>query len=193
MSLAKIHTKIGHIFDHHWSRDVAFRVLTRSDIFPLFMATKNAEFNKSLLWSAPEKEEELAPQVDKLIREHQLQRSVALSVVDRNDGTWKGMAIFKSYRDGVEVSLYLHPSTWGRGTVVSAGIALTRLISREIPEVPIYNRIKEGNELMQKVNRHMGYVKIDKEVLVHHHGHDVPVDVYVHQPQTTPIKGVGEY
>lgn len=193
MSLMKIHTKIGQLFDRHWSKDVAFRVLTRSDIFPLFLATRHADFNRSLLWSAPETENELAPQVDKLIREHQLQRSVALSVVGRNDGIWKGFIVLKSFRDGIEISMYLHPSTWGRGTVLSAGLALTGLLEKEFPELPIYNRVKESNEVMHKVNQHLGYIKIDKDVLSHNHGHDVIVDVYRYQAGYRALKGIGEY
>lgn len=142
---------LRHVFESTYAKKVAFRPFSRADGFPLFEATRHPDFNRNLLWAAPDTEHEIFQQVDKLIREHTLGRALVFSVSDRPTGTWQGLLRVKDYEDGVELSLYLHPDTWHRGFVVTVGSATIELIFRHHPKIPVYLRVMPTNERMLKV------------------------------------------
>lgn len=172
------HTNLLAALEAHTSSSLAFRPLARSDGWPLFVATRNPEFNRFLLWNAPDDIHKLMPQVEKLLRDHNLKNMVALSLVERDDGVWRGMAIIKPFREGMEMSLYLHPSSWNKGHVLSSGCAIIELIRKADPNMPIYNRVKTGNRKMARLNTTYGFEVVDRMDEPHADGSLWDLDVY---------------
>lgn len=138
-------------FDRTRVSTLAFRAVTRCDAFPLFEATRNAEFNRFLLWAAPEGENGVVGQVDKIIRECALDRAVAISLVERTTGTWVGMARIQGHCDGIELGLMLHPNSWATGVIPSAGRVIIDTMLAHIGELPLYIRVRPGNIRMEKI------------------------------------------
>lgn len=194
MSFPLLHQQISHLFNHHTSRSLAFRNFARADAWPLLNATENPEFNKFLLWDAPDHISTMMIQVEKLLREHQLSRLVALSLVDRDDGNWKGLCLLKGFRDGIEMSLYLHPSAWNTGLVLMSGCAVIELLLQEIPDKPIYNRVIEGNRRMERINLKYGFEKIDIVEDTHANGERRKLDVFLLNPDKWKLfEGISPY
>lgn len=181
--------RLGNIFERHYANKIAFRPINRCDAFPLFVATRDQNFNAFLLWDTPNEEIQTIEQIDKLIRENTLRRVVALSICDRMTGAWWGYVVIKPFRDGAELSLYLHPSVWNKGIVFAAGCAAIELIMLAAPDAPIYNRVHESNVRMRKICRGYGFEKVDEEDMTHTSGHDLKVEVYrLNKDKWTPVE-----
>lgn len=178
MTFTSLHKDVTSLFNSHTSRNLAFREFARADAWPLLTATHNPEFNRFLLWGAPSEIGEMMPQVDKLLREHQLHRSVVLSAVDRDSGAWKGLAILKPFKDGIEMSLYIHPSAWNSGLVFMSGCAIIELLLKHFPDRPIYNRVMPDNRKMKRINLSYGFEKIDDTDEAHTSGERKPLEIY---------------
>lgn len=170
--------RLGNIFERHYAHKIAFRTMSRCDAFPLFVATRDQNFNAFLLWETPNEEIQTIEQIDKLIRENTMKRVLALSICDRLNGTWWGYAVIKPFRDGAELSLYLHPSVWNKGVVFAAGCAAIQLLQQAAPDSPVYNRVHESNLRMRKICRSYGFEKVGEEEMTHAAGHDLKVEVY---------------
>lgn len=178
MHFPHFHQKIAELFHNHTSKNLAFRDLSRADSWPLLDATTHPEFNRFLLWDAPKDINCALVQVEKLIRQHQLFRCVAISIVERQSGTWKGMAVLKTFRDGIEMSLYIHPDAWNTGIVFSAGCAIIELLFQHFPNTVIYNRVIVGNRRMYKINVSYGFEPTDQVGDEHANGEPRVLDVF---------------
>jgi RimJ/RimL family protein N-acetyltransferase len=194
MDFSGIHTDLADLFERHSSRTVAFRPFARSDVFPLFVATRNPEFNRFLVWSPPDRLAQLAPQVDKLVRDHQQRRSLSYSIVEHETGAWRGFVILKGFRDGVEMSLYLHPLAWNTGIVMSVASAVIELLSTQDPTRPIYNRIKVDNRKVSRLNTSYGFDRIGEDQINHEDGHVIPLSVFQLYPhKRKAFQGLSPY
>lgn len=194
MSFTLLHQEISDLFNHRTSRSLAFRSFARADAWPLLSATQHPDFNKFLLWDAPGDISRMMVQAEKLLRDHQLSRCVAVSLVDRETGTWKGLTILKGFRDGVEMSLYLHPSAWNTGLVLVSGCAVIELLMQQFPDQPIYNRMILGNRRMERINLGYGFEKLDQVEDIHSNGETRTLDVFrLDQKKWKMFEGVGVY
>jgi RimJ/RimL family protein N-acetyltransferase len=194
MSFSVLHQQVASLFNHHTSRNLAFRTFARADAWPLLTATQNPDFNRFLLWDAPKDISVMMIQVEKLLREHQLSRCVALSVVDRDNGSWKALGLIKGFRDGVEMSLYLHPCAWNTGLVLMSGCAIIELLLQQFPEQPIYNRVIVGNRRMARLNISYGFEKMDEVQDVHANGEARILDVFkLNRNKWKPFDGIASY
>ena len=178
MSFSTTHQSFVQMFHHHTSKNLAFRDFARADAWPLLVATQNPEFNKYLLWGAPGVMPQMAPHVDKLVREHALKKAVVLSAVDRDSGAWKALLILKPFRDGVEMSLYVHPLAWNTGLVFMSGCAVIELLLKNAAGTPIYNRVMPDNRKMKRINVSYGFEKIDDTSEGHTSGEQKALEVY---------------
>jgi RimJ/RimL family protein N-acetyltransferase len=148
-------------FDDRHVNALSFRPVARCDAFPLFEASRHPEFNRFLLWPAPQKEQGTVLQVDKLIREWLLNMTATFSIVERMSGTWVGLVKLFPYKDpkgvlqdGVEMSLMIHSNAWATGVVERAGRGVVQTLLDVLPGLPIYIRFRVGNTKMEKVCRH---------------------------------------
>ena len=144
-------SRLEGVFDHCYAKDVVFRPFCRSDGFPLFIATQNPEFNRYALWSAPSEELAIFIQVDKLIRDQIMNRAIVLSICEKSTGKWLGLATIRDFLDGMQMGLYLHPDVWGRRVVFSAGGAILETLVKTYSELPIYIRVRPGNQRMERL------------------------------------------
>jgi RimJ/RimL family protein N-acetyltransferase len=113
--------------EQYGTRRVLFRPVSHSDAFPLWLATRNPEFNRLLLWDRPDTMGQLARRVERIVDERRLGRMAALSVVVRNTGEWLGLMRLMPLQtpaqlDGtvIESGLWLHPKFWGSNITVEA-------------------------------------------------------------------------
>jgi len=165
-------------FDSHYAKKVAFRPFARSDGFPFFEATRHPDFNRNLMWVAPETEKGIFQQVDKLVREHMLGRALILSICQRHTGVWQGLLRIQDYLDGVEIGLYLHPDSWSRGVVVTAGSAFIELIFKNLPDTPMYIRLRPSNARLVRICDVYKFEKVREEKDIHPIEGEVDVHVY---------------
>lgn len=193
MSIDALVNRLGSIFEYRYSNRIAFRSLSRSDAFPLFMATREAQFNAFLLWKTPEQEGETVAQVDKLIRENTMRRLLALSICERSTGTWWGYTVWKPFKDGAELSLYLHPCVWNTGVVFASGCAAIDIVMKSCPDMPIYTRVHQNNIKMRKICIGYGFEKTGTDTLTHGEGHEVVVDVFMLDKSRWPEVDVSKY
>ena len=194
MSFVNLHQQVASLFNRHISKNLAFRNFSRADAWPLLTATHNPDFNKFLLWDAPDGIEAMMVQVEKLLREHELSRCVALSAVDRDNGSWKGLVLLKGFRDGIEMSLYLHPNAWNTGLVLMSGCAVIELLLQHLPNQPIYNRVIVGNRRMARINVSYGFEKIDEVQDFHANGEVRNLDVFkLNQDKWKLFEGISSY
>lgn len=182
------------LFDRHLSRNIAFRDLARCDAFPLFSATQDEAFNRFLLWPAPIEERDILPQIDRLVRDHNLGKMLVISVCAKVTGMWHGMVLIKPFRDGLEMALGLHPNVWNRGVVFKAGQAVIEIIRQHLPQAPLYVRVRPENTRMVRILDRYGFTAIDKTQETHATGIQVNLDVYLLHPENwVPYEGVSSY
>ena len=187
-------TQLKPVFDHHLAKHVTFRNLSRADAFPLFQATRHPDFNRFLLWVAPVQESDIMPQVDKLVREGALGNAVVLSICEKDTAAWLGLAIIKPFRDGLELSLYLHPSTWNKGIVFTTGRAVIEVMMQNSPGTPIYSRVHPGNRRMKKIFSHYHFEAVEGEAAVHDAHGQLELEVYLlNQTAWQPFTEVRSY
>ena len=151
--------KLKNDFMRCYSKNVVYREVARCDGFPLFMATRNPEFNKYISWSAPKEEKDIFLPIDKLIREQNLNESVVLSICHKYTGEWMGVARLKEWKDGIEIGIFLHPNYWGRGVVFASGGPLLEVIVNSLPDLPVYIRIMKENERMKRLTDFYSFEK----------------------------------
>lgn len=144
-------SQLKTLFNHRYARNITYRAMARADAFPLFQATQNPEFNRYLLWNAPLQERDVLPQVDKLLREATMDKTVVLSMGEKDTGTWLGLGLLKPFRDGLELSLYLHPKRWNTGSVFVCGRGIIEAVFEAFPDLPMYVRMHPKNRRMERI------------------------------------------
>lgn len=172
-------SQVQSLFNHVRVVHHMFRPLARADAYPLFQAASSTpEFNRYLLWPTPKDPQEVQIQVDKLIREQTMERAAPFSLVDRDTGYWKGMCVFRPYLDGVEISTYLHPNEWARGTIVATGSCMFQALLEQFPDSPVYVRVRLGNRPMLKICRVHKLQELEQDVGSHPVEGQVPLRVF---------------
>jgi len=164
-------------FKNTASKDVTFRLLTKSDVFPLFNATKNPEFNQHLLWNAPKNVSDLVPEIEKLIRQSERGEMLVLSMCLQETGTWFGFLKFAPFRDTFEITYWVHPNFWSKKITVEACLAAISTYFENSNLDILYCRAKKDNNKMIKMLVFFGFEKIDDMYATHENGHQLDLDI----------------
>lgn len=99
-----------------YSNRLALRPLALSDGWPLFEATRNPEFNKTLLWPQPETPFEVLGRIQIIMNAAARGGLAALSAVQKQTGEWVSLYRFQPYeadKSVVEMGLWTHEKFWG--------------------------------------------------------------------------------
>lgn len=176
------------LIERHTSKQVAFRPFTRSDIFPLFVATRNPRFNEYLLWPAPDTMQSLVPWLEKLLGAALANEMAVCSACEKDSGRWLGMLLVKRYRDGAEIGLALHPDVWSRRVVFALGDALIGVLSENFPALPIYCRVNPANHRMERVCGYYGFEVVDHEKAPRTTGEEVNFGVWKRRHDAPPCR-----
>jgi RimJ/RimL family protein N-acetyltransferase len=170
--------ELKNTLDNYRAGQLVFRPLCKGDAFPLFDATRNPEFNRHLLWSAPETVEELIVQVNLLRRDHTLNQAAVYSMCERVTGRWAGFIKFAPYLDAHSISFWIHPNFW-KSTIASTAIRFVLEASMNYAKLPkLYAYIKEENEPMQNISEKCGYTYLRNIPFEHADGHIVTMKLY---------------
>lgn len=143
--------KLSYQIKRHCSHNFAFRDLSRADVFPLWEATRNEDFNKHLTWSRPDSLKELIQEIDKLIQENKMNESLSYSIIYQKNGQWAGFCKFGSYLDGLMLSLWIHPDYWKTKAAYVAIDSMIHLTFEYTKVGVVYARVVEQNSLMNKI------------------------------------------
>jgi len=131
-----------------FSERVALRPVSLCDAWPLFVATRNPQFNRHLLWPRPECEEQVLKRVRMIMEASRRGRLTALSAVARQTGEFIALFRFQPHAtlpETIEMGIWMHDKYWhGRYSLelgrlcVSAAFALSEevqlLLGASAPE-----------------------------------------------------------
>ena len=129
------------------ARRIALRPASLADAWPLYLATRNPQFNRYLLWPQPAQEAAVLERMDGIVTAAEQGRLSALSAVVKSTGEWIGLFRFQPYRDEphtLEMGVWVHDRFWhGRYSLeigrlcVDAAFSLSgvqRLVGASAPE-----------------------------------------------------------
>ena len=160
-------SQLKKAFSHRLARNITYRSLARADAFPLFQASRDPEFNRYLLWNAPLLDRDMLPQVDRLLRESTMEKALALSMCEKDTGTWMGLGVLRPFRDGLELSLYIHPARWNTNTVFTCGRGIIEVVFEHGDQTPLYVRMHPQNRRMERICLAYRFERVDGEQAQH--------------------------
>lgn len=161
---------LATMFSNYASKNIAFREFSRSDLFPLFQATRNEDFNKFLLWSTPSNIEELNIEVSKLISERNRWNNLIISICEKNTGKWFGFLKFTPYRDSFEMSYWVHPDYWESKLIVEAGWSFLDIALQHKEIKSLFCRVRTEHIKMEKLLIFTGFSKVGETIAQHVNG-----------------------
>ncbi|HEU5294728.1 MAG TPA: GNAT family N-acetyltransferase [Burkholderiaceae bacterium] len=142
-----------------FSERVALRPVALCDAWPLFVATRNPQFNRHLLWPQPDREEQMLKRVRMIMEASRRGRLTALSAVTRKTGEFVALFRFQPHAtlpDTIEMGVWMHDKYWhGRYSLelgrlcVSAAFTLSDRVQLLLGASAPDNR--GSNRLMQSV------------------------------------------
>lgn len=165
--------------NNYCTENVAFRLLTRSDIFPLHQATLNPEFNAKLAWGPPENLNDVVEQGDLLIREMISGQSIVVSLVEKNTGKWIGINKFSIYKDGLINTIWIHPDYWSKPLVIFATSSTIEIIFNTTEVNKIYAKHALGYSKTEKLIKRNGFNYLYDEAVKHANGSEVMCKTYM--------------
>lgn len=170
--------QIQNLFQNYYTQDFIYRPFVKADTFPLFDATRNPEFNRYLLWNAPKDILELTEQVEMLLREQVMNKHLVISSCSLNNGNWSAFIKLIPFKDGLELSLWVHPNYWQNKNYfqIVNGILQLFFFKTSIPY--LYVKVHKDNIKMQKIAQSYFFQHIDEIQLQHHNQTLLNFDVY---------------
>ena len=147
-----------------FSERVALRPVALCDAWPLWMATRNPQFNRHLLWAQPDNEEQVLKRVRMIMEASRRGRLTALSAVQRRTGEFIALFRFQPHAtldDAIEMGIWVHDKYWhGRYSLelgrlcVSAAFSLSNQVQLLLGASAPENR--GSCHLMQRVGMTAG-------------------------------------
>jgi len=98
-----------------FSERVALRPVALCDAWPLYVATRNPQFNRHLLWPRPDNEELVLKRVRMIMDASRRGRLTALSAVQRATGEFIALFRFQPHATlpgTIEMGIWLHDKYW---------------------------------------------------------------------------------
>jgi RimJ/RimL family protein N-acetyltransferase len=160
------------------TENIAFRLFTRSDAFPLYQATLNPEFNKKLAWGPPESFDDVILQTDLLLREMRSNHSLVVSIVEKNTGSWVGIIKLTIYKDSLLHSLWFHPNYWNKPMIIFASSAWTDLFFKITNLPKLYAKHAVDHSVTEKLVKKSGFIYRYNESVPHTNGSMVDCKTY---------------
>lgn len=107
--------ELTHALECSFSERVALRPVALCDAWPLFVATRNPQFNRHLLWPRPDNEELVLKRVRMIMEASRRGRLTALSAVQRTTGEFIALFRFQPHAtlpDAIEMGIWVHDKYW---------------------------------------------------------------------------------
>lgn len=111
-----IHKSLENVlkgFESTYYENIAFRRATKSDLFPLYIANLNPDFNKYLAWNQEQNIESLNRVYQEFLVNLDKKTQITVSAVDKDTGEWMGFIRCYKYNDKIAGSIWLAPKFWG--------------------------------------------------------------------------------
>lgn len=153
--------RLRNIINNTYYKNISFRSIAKNDVFPLFVATKDENFNRFLLWPRPVEAKEIYPEVDKLIRQNLKNELLAVSLCEKDTAKWMGLFKFTPFKDGLEITIWIHPEGWKKGVVINTAYPLIQLLQWNYDKIPLYVRVFPQNIPMKRILRKYGFVFVE--------------------------------
>jgi RimJ/RimL family protein N-acetyltransferase len=112
-------------FSRYLTHRVAIRPMSMSDMWPIWHATRNPDFNRFLLWNRPDDVRQVEDRLERIGDERRLGQMAAVSGVVRATGEW--VCALRLYRidppegvaaPAIEGGIWVHPNFWKSGLAV---------------------------------------------------------------------------
>ncbi|HTP72423.1 MAG TPA: GNAT family N-acetyltransferase [Burkholderiaceae bacterium] len=176
--------ELTHSLECSFSERVALRPVALCDAWPLFVATRNTQFNRHLLWPRPDSEEQMLRRIRMILDASRRGRLTALSAVQRTTGEFIALFRFLPHANlsgAVEMGVWVHDKYWhGRYSLelgrlcVSAAFTLSNqvqlLLGASAPENRGSCRLMEmvGMTPLRTIERdtEMGYQAVLREYTI---------------------------
>lgn len=160
--------------------DISFRMLTRSDSFPMYEATKNILFNKNLAWGPPNSEKDVIKQIDLLLSEIKQNISITISIIEKKTGTWIGIMKYTIYKDSLIFTLWIHPNFWNnsKGSIIYGATSSFYLIFNETELSKIYAKHAIGYMQLEGLLKKYKFKYIYDESVYHENGSEIKCKTY---------------
>lgn len=169
---------INNLIEDYYSNRVTFRHLAKSDSFPLFVATKNPDFNKYLAWKKPEIEKEVIEQINYLLRERMQGECVVVSMTEKETGKWMGLIKYTTYKDSIMISLWCHPDYWGNRNIIVGILGTFDIIFENTNINKIYLKHHVEYEKMKKIALGVNFEYLYDENYINMNGTETPCKTY---------------
>jgi RimJ/RimL family protein N-acetyltransferase len=150
--------RLRNIINNTYYKNISFRSIAKNDVFPLFVATRDENFNRFLLWPRPVEINEIYPEIDKLLRQNIKNDLLVISLCEKDTGKWLGVLKFTPYKDGFEITVWIHPDGWNKGVVINSAPPIVQIFQSNYKDIPLYVRVYPENIPMKKILRKYGFV-----------------------------------
>ena len=159
----------------YYGERVLLRPLLECDVYPIFMATTNPEFNKYLLWDRPATVAQLSERIEKILDERRKGLMGVWVAAEITTGAF--VALFRAYtveapqsldKFHVGTGIWLHPNFWKGGLSVDVSKLSLDLIFNETPVDVLHAETHIDNKASLGLFRamgleHSGTMDIDRE------------------------------
>lgn len=174
----KLIEELKQVFDTYTAGTLSFRAFARADAYPLFEAAKNETFSEKLWWGPPESIEEVVEEVDKLLAEHADNKSLVLSVCERDNGKWVGLIKFSELNGSLAMSLWTHPDYWRTMSPFRCAESAIDIVLKHSTLSHIFARITRNYPTMEKMVLTNGFVFYSETQVTHSRGHLVDCNLF---------------
>lgn len=171
-------------FESTYYENITFRNASKSDVFPLYIANMNDNFNKYLAWNQTNNVEELNELYKNFLKNEEYTSQITVSILDKDTAEWMGFIRCYEYRENIAGSIWLAPKFWGikSKTIVKAAIQIylentymdylvDRVFKENIASIKIHEAIgakRVGEDSFEKNNKKIEYYiyRIYKEEII---------------------------
>jgi RimJ/RimL family protein N-acetyltransferase len=178
MNLKGILEELKIELDGFCTENVAFRLFTRSDTFPLYQATLDPRFNEKLAWGPPKSLDDVVVQTDLLLREMYSNQSISISVVEKDTGAWVGLIKVSIYLDSLIHSLWFHPNYWNKPIIIFASSAWTDIFFKTTGLPKLYAKHAVGHNVTERLVLRSGFIYKYEDPVPHTNGSVVNCKTY---------------
>jgi hypothetical protein len=158
--------KCNNIFTTHFSKQIAFRKFSVSDLFPLFEANKNLDFTKNLAWGPYENFESFLNYGKTILSDISNNKFVMFSIVEKTTSKWIGLFKYSYYKNTLLFTFWINPEYKGNLIVIRSFDTIIDLTLNKIIE-HFFAFTEENYFLMQKILVSRGFENIGKSIVKH--------------------------
>lgn len=164
-------------FESTYYENIVFRNAAKSDLFPLYIANLNPDFNKYLAWTQEQNIETLNAVYQGFIGLEENTSQITVSAVDKDTGEWMGFIRCYEYNNKIAGSIWLAPKFWGIKSKTIVKTAIQIYLENTYLE-DLVDRVFKENIASIKIHEAIGAKRISENSFERN---NVKIDYYIYQ------------